>query len=341
MEQVRVGVIGVGRMGQSHCRVYASLPRAQLVGVCDRDTELGRRVARQYEVPFYPEVDQLLRHVDAVSIVTPTPAHLELALAALAAGVHLLVEKPLTDTIATAEQLVAAAADGPLVLQVGDIERFNPNYMELKNVLAGLTMLVVNFRRLSPYQGSNTDVDVILDLMIHDLDLALDLVGQMPLMINTHGLTAFSGAVDHVEAQLGLTAGPLLTVTASRITEQKVRCIEVTTAEAFIEADLLHKAIAVHRRTIGEYLNLNHRGVKYRQESLIERIHVPAFEPLFLELQHFIDCILTGQPTAVPARDGLRAMRLAQTIQQTLQPRLLDLSLTLAPAAPQQLVMAA
>jgi virulence factor len=318
-------------MGKSHCRVYSSLPRADLVGVCDEDPDVGRKVALQYQVPFYSEVDQLLKYVDAVSVVTPTPTHFDLAMRCLEKGIHVLLEKPITETLEQAETLTNAAETLRVVVQVGHIERFNPTYIELKNVLEDMSVLVINFRRLSAYKGSNTDVDVILDLMIHDIDLARHLIGQEPVSVNAYGLTAFSGAVDHIVANLYFDAGPLLTVTASRITEQKVRCIEVMATEAYVEGDLLNKTISVHRRTIGEYLNLNHRGVKYRQESVIERIHVPIFEPLFLELQHFVDCVLEGKPSLVPARDGLQALRLANVIQNALREHLIDVTRGLKP----------
>jgi virulence factor len=318
-------------MGESHCRVYSSLPRAELVGVCDQDPDTGRRVAQQYQTPFYLEVDELLDKVDAVSVVTPTPQHFDLALHCLERDIHVLVEKPITETLEQAEILTNAAEVRPVVVQVGHIERFNPTYMELKNVVDDLSVLVINFRRLSPYQGSNTDVDVISDLMIHDTDLVLDLMGREPVSVNAHGLTAFGGAIDHVVADLWFGSAPLLTVTASRVTEQKVRSIELTALEAYVEGDLLNKAISVHRRTIGEYLSLNHRGVKYRQESVIERIHVPSFEPLFLELQHFVDCVVEGKPTLVPARDGFRALRLAMDIRNALRERLVDITKELGP----------
>jgi virulence factor len=318
-------------MGESHCRVYSSLPRAELVGVCDQDPDTGRRVAQQYQTPFYLEVDELLDKVDAVSVVTPTPQHFDLVLRCLERDIHVLVEKPITETLEQAEILTNAAEVRPVVVQVGHIERFNPTYMELKNVVDDLSVLVINFRRLSPYQGSNTDVDVISDLMIHDTDLVLDLMGREPVSVNAHGLTAFGGAIDHVVADLWFGSAPLLTVTASRVTEQKVRSIELTALEAYVEGDLLNKAISVHRRTIGEYLSLNHRGVKYRQESVIERIHVPSFEPLFLELQHFVDCVVEGKPTLVPARDGFRALRLAMDIRNALRERLVDITKELGP----------
>lgn len=318
MNQIRVGVIGAGRMGQRHCRVYSTLRQAQLVGICDAVPETGRRVAEEYDVPFYRDVETLLKHVDAVSLATPTPSHFSLAMQCLAHGVHVLVEKPIAETVEQAEMLAQAAEASGLVVQVGHIERFNPAYIELKNVLENLTILAVNFRRLSPYVGSNTDVDVVMDLMTHDVDLALDLMGREPIAVSAYGLTAFSGCIDHAVAHLCFSSGPILTLTASRVTEQKVRFIEVTALEAYVEADLLNKSLSVHRRTIGEYLNHNRRGVKYRQESIVERIFVPTLEPLFLELQHFVDCILHGSPPQVSARDGLNALRLVMDIRNTI-----------------------
>lgn len=290
------------------------------MGICDARPETGRRIAQQYDVPFYDDVDELLQHVDAVSLVTPTPFHFELAMRCLAQGVHVLVEKPITETLEQAEILTQTAEASNLIVQVGHIERFNPTFSELKNVLEDVTPLAVNLRRLSPYEGSNTDVDVVLDLMIHDLDLVLNLMKQVPTSVNAYGLTAFSGAIDHAVAHLSFESGPLVTVTASRVTEQKVRSLEVTAMEAYLEGDLLNKSILVHRRTIGEYLNNN----KYRQESIVERIHVPIVEPLFAELQHFVESVLENKTPRVTARDGLDALRLAQDIRAAIHTRLVD-----------------
>jgi predicted dehydrogenase len=308
-------------MGQRHCRVYSGLHQVQLVGVCDAAPEVGHRVAQQYDVPFYSSANELLEHVDAVSLATPTPSHFNLAMRCLAQGVHVLIEKPITATVRDAKVLTEAAEASSLVVQVGHIERFNPAYVELKNVLEDMTVLALNLRRLSPYAGSNTDVDVVLDLMIHDIDLALDLIGHEPTWMSTQGLTAFSGTVDHATVNLGFESGPLMTLTASRVTEQKVRSIEATALEAYVDSDLLNKSILVHRRTIGQYVNHNHRGVKYRQESIVECIHVPIFEPLLLELQHFVDCIVQNKPTQVSARDGLDALCLAVTIRDSILER--------------------
>jgi predicted dehydrogenase len=319
---LRVGVIGTGMMGQRHCRVYSTLRRTQLVGVCDANLAAGHRIARQYDVTFYETLEDLLTNVDAVTLATPTPSHFELAMRCLAHGVHVLIEKPITETLEQAETLAKAAEASGLIVQIGHIERFNPTYIELKHVLEGMTLLAINLRRLSPFEGSNKDVDVVLDLMIHDIDLALDLMGQEPTSVAAYGLTAFSGAIDHATVQLGFDSGPLLTLTASRVTEQKIRSIDVTTLKAYVEGDLLNKSISVHRRTVGEYLSQNHQGIKYRQESIVERIYVPMLEPLLLELQSFVESILENKPSSIPAGDGLKTLRLATLIRNTIHERL-------------------
>ncbi len=316
MNPIKVGVIGVGRMGQRHCRVYANLRGAQLVGVSDASAELGQRVAAQYEVPYFADVDDLLTRVDAVSLVTPTASHYALARRCLEHGVHVLVEKPITASLEDAQALTAAAEASGRVVMVGHIERFNTAFIEMKNVLESMEVLAVDFRRLSPVEGSNLDVDVVQDLMVHDANLVLDLMGTEPAWVNARGMSVFSGAIDHAVAQLGFATGQLFTLTASRITENKVRAIAVTTREAYVECDLLNKSVLLHRHTIGEYLPHNHRGVKYRQESLVERIQVPIFEPMFLELQHFVECVAEQKPPHVSARDGLRALTLAETIRR-------------------------
>jgi predicted dehydrogenase len=335
-EPIQVGVIGLGRMGQRHCRVFSGMRNARLAGVCDVSASQGEQVARQYQVPFYASVDDLLAQVEAVSLVTPTPAHFELALRCLERGVHVLIEKPITETVGQALQLAQAAEQSGLVVQIGHIERFNPAYQELKHVLEGTAMLALHIQRLSPHDSSNVDVDVILDLMIHDLDLIVDLMGRPPEAVEAFGLETYGGGVDHAVAHLTYTAGPLIMLTASRVTEQKVRSIEVTAQDAYLRCDLLNKSIEVHRRTFGEYLSYNHHGVKYRHEAVVERIHVPTFEPLLLELQQFVDSVAGVGPRLVSAADGLRALQLAEAVRHALSRHLVRP----APAGPVAAVVA-
>lgn len=326
MRTIRVGVIGAGRMGRNHCRVFSTLRHTELVGVVDLNEEAAQQVAQHYETTAFATVEALLARVDAVSIATPTPAHFALAQCCLERGRDLFIEKPMTTTVAEAETLVALAAASQRIVQIGHIERFNPTYHELKHVIEGMPIAAINFRRLSPYAGSNIDVDVIFDLMIHDLDLVLDLIPYAPQRIQATGISAFSNDIDHATAQFIFAEGPLLTLTVSRLTEHKVRSIEVTGLDAYVEGDLLNKSIALHRRMTGEYLPHNQHTVKYRQESVIERIHVPLVEPLRLELEHFISCVRERRMPIVAPVDGLNALLLATQIREQIRQQLIPVT---------------
>ncbi len=308
MDPVRVGVIGTGRMGVSHCRVYSNMRHAKFVGLCDANADLGKDVARRHEVSFFRDVDSLLENVDAVSVCTPTPDHFAIVKQCLDQGIHVMVEKPFTETLEQAQALREAASKGKGIVQVGHIEKFNPAFIELRKVLDGMDVLAMNFNRLSPFQGSNVDVDVVLDLMIHDIGLIVDMFETEPISMDAHGFSVFTKTIDYGLAVLKYEPEKLLTLTASRVTEQKIRAISVTTRDAYIEADLLHKTIEVHRRTLGDYVNQKNSH-KYRQESLIERIVVPAMEPLFLELQDFVTCVAESKTPQVTAEDGYNALR--------------------------------
>jgi predicted dehydrogenase len=309
MDPVRIGVIGTGRMGQSHCRVYSNLRHAKFIGLCDANAALGKDVSRRHEVSFFRDVDSLLENVDAVSVCTPTPQHFDIVKRCLDQDIHVLVEKPFTETLEQAQALKEAASKSKVVVQVGHIEKFNPAFIELRKVLEGMDILAMNFNRLSPFQGSNVDVDVVLDLMIHDIGLVVDMFDNEPVSVDARGFSVFTNTIDYGLAVLKYKPEILLTLIASRVTEQKIRAISVTTREAYIDADLLHKTIEVHRRTLGDYVT-HKNSVKYHQESVIERIVVPAVEPLFLELQDFVACVSESKTPQVTAEDGYNALRL-------------------------------
>jgi virulence factor len=313
MKTVRIGVIGTGVMGERHCRVCANLPRVELVGVTDLNEERGRQVANRYDTTFFSDREALLYQLDAVTIAASTPTHYALTAECLERGLHVMVEKPISETVEQAHHLVQMADKRGLILQVGHIERFNPAFIELKNVTDGMSLVGINVRRLSPFDTSNTDVDVIRDLMIHDLDLVVNTVSTEIVGIHAWGRSNHTDTIDHAVAALSFKDGPIATLAVSRVTEQKVRAIEVTAEGAYIEADLLNRSVMVHRRTFPQYLD-NHRTTKYRQESVIERIYVPMAEPLMLELRHFVDCVRENRPSQVPGSDGLRALQLAETV---------------------------
>lgn len=313
MNKIRVGVVGVGTMGQRHCRVYSAMRDVQLVGIADQNAALGCTIAENHDTTYYDNWTQLLAEVDAVSIVTTTASHFKLAQYAIQQGVHVLVEKPLTATVEQGKELVALAKQNNVILQVGHIERFNPTYTELKKIVSEVLPISVTMRRLSPFDLNKTDVDVIRDLMIHDLDLLTDLFGRDFLPPQVVGRAVSTGTVDHAVVNFSFKDGPIATLTASRVTQQKVRMIEVTADNAYIEADLLNKSLVIHRHIFARYID-NPSASTYRQESIIERIHVPFWEPLAIELEHFVHCVRHGHASSVPGSDGLHALELAHTL---------------------------
>jgi virulence factor len=314
LNRLRVGVIGVGRMGERHCRVYSNMPSVDLVGISDLGVERGRAVADAYDVPFFEEYRDLLGRVDAVSVATPTDTHYSVAVDCLSAGVHVLIEKPLAGTLADARKLAAIAEQSDLVVQVGHIERFNPAFLELEAILQDMDVVGLAAHRLSPFDTSGTDADVIYDLMIHDIDIALALLPREIGHIQATGRAARTTAVDYAIATLAFGDGPIASLTASRITEQKVRLLEVTTLGAYVTADLLNKSIRVYRRAVPEFISGEQRPLRYRQENLVECIQIPTAEPLHLELQDFVRCARDGARPKVSAVEALRALTVAATI---------------------------
>lgn len=314
-KKLRVGVIGVGRMGERHCRVYSQTGGVEFVGVSDVSPTRGRAIAGAYDVVYCEDFRDLLANVDAVSVATPTESHFAVAAECLSRQVHVLVEKPMAANVDEGEELVRLARQSSAIFQVGHIERFNPVFLELRGILADLEVVALSARRLSPFDTSNTDIDVVADLMIHDIDLALALLGTEVSGINAFGRSARTGGMDYAVANLCMTGGPVATLTASRVTEQKVRFLEITALGAYVEADLLNKSICIYRRTFPEYLTNHQRPLRYRQEGLVERIHIPTAEPLMLELQDFARCAREVCPTKVTAEDGLRAIQMATRIR--------------------------
>lgn len=316
MSQLKVGVLGVGLMGERHARVLRSIPEAHLVGVYDTDPERARLVGERYGVRAFPTPEALLAEVDAVAIATPTPQHFDDVNRCLRAGKHVLVEKAITERIDQAEELTALARAQGLLLTVGHIERYNPVFAELKRILGEQPQppFAVCFRRLSSYATSSRVVDVALDLMIHDADLLLDLCrGHEITMLSAVGRIVRSGEIDHAVAQLSLRGGPVCSLSASRVTEQKVRVIEVTTPDSFIIADLLRKEIFVHRHTLATY-QAQDGGVTYQQQTIVDQVQVASTEPLLLEVQEFVRCAQSGGSPRVSPEDATAALRLVHEV---------------------------
>ncbi len=313
---LRVGVIGVGNMGQHHTRVLGLLKDVELYGIADINVTRGLDLASKYRVRFFEDYHQLLTCVDAVCIAVPTHLHYEIGLACLNAGVHVLIEKPIAANLEQAESLVNAAAANNCILQVGHIERFNPAFQELGNVLKTEELLALESHRMSPHSQRGNDVSVVLDLMIHDLDLLLELTASAVFKLTASGTKAHqSGQLDYVTATLGFADGAIATLTASKVTHRKIRNISAHCQNALIEADFLDNEILIHRQTTADYTT-NYGQVLYRQDGLIEKVYTSKIEPLYAELEHFVGCIRGGNQPSVGGEQALQALRLATLVEQ-------------------------
>ncbi len=316
MEPIRIGVIGVGNMGQHHTRVLSLLKDVELVGVSDINVERGIDTASKYRVRFFEDYRDLLKHVDAVCVAVPTRLHHSVGMTCLQAGVHVLIEKPIAASIAEAESLVNAAAESHCILQVGHIERFNPAFQELSKVLKTEEILALEAHRMSPYSDRANDVSVVLDLMIHDIDLMLEIAGSPVNKLTASGSRAAnSGYLDYVTATLGFANGIVATLTASKVTHRKIRRISAHCKNSLTEANFLNNEILIHRQTTANY-RTDYGQVLYRQDGLIEKVYTSNIEPLHAELEHFVNCVRGGNQPSVGGEQALKALRLASLIEQ-------------------------
>ncbi len=315
-DPIRVGVIGVGNMGQHHTRVLSMLKDVELVGISDVNVERGLNTASKYRVRFFEDYHDLLNHVDAVCVAVPTRLHHSVGMACLQAGVHVLIEKPIAASIAEAESLVNAAAESQCILQVGHIERFNPAFQELSKVLKTEELLALEAHRMSPYSDRANDVSVVLDLMIHDIDLLLELAAAPVIRLTASGSRAAdSGYLDYVTATLGFANGIVATLTASKVTHRKIRRIAAHCKNSLTEADFLNNEILIHRQTTANCMT-DYGQVLYRQDGLIEKVYTSNIEPLHAELEHFVGCVRGGNQPSVGGEQALKALRLASLIEQ-------------------------
>lgn len=320
MSAIRLGIVGAGHMGSLHSRVARQVRSLDLVGVFDPISERAQRLARQHETTAYPTLDAMLADVDAVVIATPTRLHAATASAALARGKHVLIEKPIATELSDAEAIAAAARASGTVATVGHTERYNTAFRELETVLGDQRPLAINIRRLNYYAPRITDMDVTLDLLIHDVDLVLAITGTMPDSVEATGLRAVDDRLDHVDAVFTFPDGTIASLTASRVTEDKIRRIEIVASGRYIVADLLRRTLTVHKRATSAW-EVTGSDVKFRLDSVTEQVQVPVVEPLQAELADLAEAIATGRPPLVTIDDGVRALRVVLDVQRTAEAR--------------------
>jgi predicted dehydrogenase len=307
---VQIGVIGVGSMGQHHARVYDELGDAALVGIADADAEVAAGWADRYETTAR-DVDDLLSVVDAVSIAVPTSHHESVVRRAIEHDVDVLVEKPIVADVDVGKSLLAQARERDLILQVGHIERFNPAVQTLLDVVADLDVISIDARRLGPPLDRDLGDTVVYDLMIHDIDVLLSVVDADVESVEANG----TREGQHITATLGFENDVVANLTASRVTQQKVRDIAITAESCRVTVDYLDQSVEVHRHSLPEYV-ANDGDLRYRHESVVERPMVDSHEPLKAELEAFVGAVDERATPPVTGEDGLRALALAQEIDE-------------------------
>ena len=310
---VRVGVIGAGSLGFHHARLLRGVPGVAFHGIYEANAERAGVVSRELEIQAHPTLDALLAEVDAVSIVVPTPLHHQVAMAALAQGKHLLIEKPITVTLAEADELLDLADRQGVVVQIGHIERFN------RAVRAALPYvdhpLFIDSDRLAPFNPRGSDVAVVLDLMIHDIDLVLTLTGSPVTEVSAAGLPVLTPSIDIADARLRFASGAVATITSSRVSKDRMRKLRIFQRNGYLSLDLAAGTGEMYRlRGDVDLATLARQAQPL--EAFVERVplEAPEGEPLKLELESFAAALRGEAPVSVTGRAGRDALAVALQI---------------------------
>lgn len=307
---LRTGVVGVGSLGQWHARIYAELPNSELVGVYDADPDRAKEIAERYNTQTFDTPEALAKATDALSIVVPTDLHFDVFTRLLPYNTHMLVEKPISATYEQAEQMVKMADEKNIILQVGHVERFNPVMTFLHENLSRARFIEAT--RLAPYPPPRenapprgTEVSVVLDLMIHDLDIILRIANAPVKAVHATGVAVLSPTEDIANARIQFENGCVANVTASRISQDKLRKIRVFQDDTYLSLDYMSQAGQLCRKT--------QTGIT------AESVPIDKSEPLAAEVQSFIECVQKRNEPVVTARHGTEALRLAIAICQTIR----------------------
>lgn len=306
MDVIKAGVIGVGHLGQHHARIYSELPQTRLVGVADLDRIRGAEIGNRFGVPHFGEYRDLLDQVDAVSVAVPTLQHWEVVLDCLEAGTHVLVEKPIAVTPEEGRQMVNRAKQNGLVLHVGHVERFNPVRDLVHNLISNPRF--IECHRLAPFQLRGTDVDVVLDLMIHDVDLILSFDLGRVSKVEAVGIAVLSAQVDFAHARVEFDKDCVVNFTASRMSTGRLRKMRLFQEHLFLSVDFLSRQGNVYRQVPTDESSVREEAFQAGDE-----------EPLKRELQAFAQAIQTGAPGGVSGEEGLAALELVHAINQSIR----------------------
>ena len=306
---VRIGVVGVGHLGYHHARICSELAKATLVGVVDINSEHRERASKDFEVPAFSSINELLdAGVEAVSVAAPTTVHHEIVMKLLSSGINVLVEKPIARTTEQAKEMVVLSEETDTILQVGHIERFNGAVISLFEAVSAPRF--IECHRLSPYPNRGDDVSVVLDLMIHDLDIVCELVKSDVVSVEAVGVPVFSLEEDIANVRVRFASGCVANLTSSRVSLERMRKIRIFEESAYISANYTAQEVLVYRRNP----DLPVDSTPPMQLIDIKSLEVKREEPLKLEPSSFVDCVSNRTAPVVSGRDGLAALELAQQV---------------------------
>ena len=308
MDRLRVGVIGVGHLGQHHARIYSILPNSHLIAIQDLDKTRGRLIAKRYRVTFCEGLENLLSQVDAVSVAVPTSAHFPVVKTCLEAGLHVLVEKPITSTIEEGHELVRLAKERQVIFQVGHIERFNPVVDVARSYIDKPGFLECH--RLGPFQPRGTDVDVVLDLMIHDLDMVLSFDLGRVQQVEAVGMPVFTENIDIANARIEFSKGCVANLTASRVSTGRLRKLRVFQPDCYLSVDYQGREAIIHQRVVDPNGASSIRTQTLRGED---------DEPLRRELFSFVNAAKYGADSLVPGEQGVASLELAHRVLEAIR----------------------
>jgi predicted dehydrogenase len=321
--RLKLGLVGLGHLGKIHLNCLLQTDTIELTGVYDADFALTEQIAKTNNCRAFHSLEELLAHSDAVDIVSPTTTHFDIAAAALRAGKDVFVEKPIVSTLEEARQLADIQKETGRLVQVGHVERFNPAFLALKNF--PLSPLFIEAHRLSEFNPRGTDVPVVLDLMIHDLDLVLQLVSSEVSHISASGVCVVSDTPDIANVRLEFANGAVANITASRMALQKMRKMRLFQKDAYVSMDFLQKQAQIIRLeqpdAKGTCEGMEIQTADGKRCIHIDMPEVPVVNAIQEELRSFADSVLHGSPIAVPLSDGVRALDLADKIVRQIEVR--------------------
>ncbi len=313
MKKIRAAVIGVGYLGKFHAEKYAALKQVELVGVVDSDQARAAEIAASLGTTAFADYRQLVGKVDAVSVVVPTSMHYAVGSFFLNNGINLLIEKPITTTVAEARELIAIAAGKGLAFQVGHLERFNPALDAVRGAIRNPGF--IDAVRVAPYKPRGTDVSVVLDLMVHDLDIISTIIGSAIKSVSASGAMVYSATPDIANARIEYQNGAVANVTASRISLKSERKMQIFQEDAYITVDFQNRKSSICRKGEGE-------AAPGQPAVRIEEIEVPQRDQILAEIEAFIASVAAGKPTVVSGADGLRALETALLIEEKIRENL-------------------